>query len=297
MKYEQERAKAKRAKERARLRKQQAKPPMPDPESDHDQEVNEQQQQNRDTGDDESYSNPVDLIPSDEIHQYQNHPLAVDRRRQQEQQLHHQQSQQHHRNPPPAASLHQHQLSNQSFDENYSNPVDLISSTGDSRQSRPKAMVNSQRAVGASFGRHEEDEIYYLPVANESRDGVHGASVARPNHLDIRGRYGTLKNIPPKYVTYTNIPFRPFEPENIAAAIDPTYDHQQQHQLHYSGGKKASTTPLSVPSTAGTPSSLPDFLDHSSTSPVPPYMPIQGTRRNMNDGKKKKSAKEKCTHQ
>lgn len=77
--------------------------------------------------------------------------------------------------------------------------------------------------------------------------------------------------------------------ENIAVVIDPTYD--QQHANN--SGNNHIKTPTASPST------LPDFLEQSS-SPVPPYMPIQGTRRNTGnismDNKKKKS-KDKCTHQ
>lgn len=77
--------------------------------------------------------------------------------------------------------------------------------------------------------------------------------------------------------------------ENIAAVIDPTY------------GSVAGTTggkpPAASPSGLTTPSTLPDFLDQSS-SPVPPYMPIQGTRRgNLSVDNKKKKSKDKCTHQ
>lgn len=43
---------------------------------------------------------------------------------------------------------------------------------------------------------------------------------------------------------------------------------------------------------------LKDILEYSepSSSPVPPYMPIQGTRRTTSLDKKKKT-KDKCTHQ
>lgn len=99
--------------------------------------------------------------------------------------------------------------------------------------------------------------------------------------------------------------------DNIAAAIDPTYD---QH-LH----RHTPSTPLSQGATAVGSPSLPDFLDHSvmqhhakmggsaaagaavanssNSGPVPPYMPIQGTRRNGAEEAKKKRSKDKCTHQ
>lgn len=78
--------------------------------------------------------------------------------------------------------------------------------------------------------------------------------------------------------------------ENIAAVIDPTYDQQQNLNTSERNHNK---TPTASPST------LPDFLEQSS-SPVPPYMPIQGTRRNTGNismDNKKKKTKDKCTHQ
>lgn len=63
--------------------------------------------------------------------------------------------------------------------------------------------------------------------------------------------------------------------------------HHQQHQQHNIIG-------------AGT------NITGNNGSPVPPYMPIQGTRRNgsaadgsisASDGKKKHKQKDKCTHQ
>lgn len=168
---------------------------MPDPEPDQE-EQSEELTPNRSNDDDESYSNPVDLIPADEIHQYQNHPLASSDRwhqQQQQQSLQQQQQQQSHNQiktkPPLSTSMHQHQLSNHSFDENYSNPVDLIHSTGESSH---KASVNVQRQTG-SFGRDNSrdiDQIYHLPVA---QGGDVAAAASRPNHLDIRGRYAKIK--------------------------------------------------------------------------------------------------------
>lgn len=76
--------------------------------------------------------------------------------------------------------------------------------------------------------------------------------------------------------------------DNIAAVIDPTY-------------------PISTPSSAtplgGPTGILPAHLDYTSTehnsAPVPPYMPIQGTRRTngISQPEKKKKSKDKCTHQ
>lgn len=87
-------------------------------------------------------------------------------------------------------------------------------------------------------------------------------------------------------------PPRPPKPDrdelgnNIATVIDPTYIES----------KGSPTTPNSSIQ-HNQPTNLPDFLNQSS-SPVPPYMPIQGTRRNISlDNNKKKKVKDKCTHQ
>jgi len=64
--------------------------------------------------------------------------------------------------------------------------------------------------------------------------------------------------------------------------IDPTYN----------GASSSPTTP-------GNSLSPQDYSEYSdqSSSPVPPYMPIQGTRRNTSLENKKKKSKDKCTHQ
>lgn len=186
MLQERERAKAKRAKERARLRKQQqqqqqtAKPALPDPDLTSELVVN------RADHDDISYSNPVDYIQSDDP--FMEPPMpdrrptrtvgasaanggeanAIKRRPYQSNQL-----------AEPSSELLQ-------YDDNYSNPVDLISSSGGSdamasRNTRQqlRVSVNVQRQTG-SFGPAgndidgDVDDIYHLPV-HESRQTPHGA--------------------------------------------------------------------------------------------------------------------------
>lgn len=74
--------------------------------------------------------------------------------------------------------------------------------------------------------------------------------------------------------------------DNIALPIDPNF-------------------PIPTPSTAtplgGPTGILPAHLDYTSaeSTPVPPYMPIQGTRRTngISQPEKKKKTKDKCTHQ
>lgn len=76
--------------------------------------------------------------------------------------------------------------------------------------------------------------------------------------------------------------------DNIAAVIDPTYPN---------GALTSSMT------TGGHTGVLPTHLDYKATdhnaNPVPPYMPIQGTRRSnaVSQSDKKKKSKDKCTHQ
>lgn len=193
MLQERERAKAKRAKERARQRKQQqqqqqqsAKPALPDPDLTSDHVV---KLANAD-GDDISYSNPVDYIQSDDPFM---EPPMPDRRPT--------------RTGGASAAnggeasaskrrpYHSNQLAEPSgdqqhasiYDENYSNPVDLISSSGGvdggmaSRNPRQqlRVSVNVQRQTG-TFGPASNDvdvdvdDIYHLPV-HESRQPPHGA--------------------------------------------------------------------------------------------------------------------------
>ncbi|XP_055550720.1 uncharacterized protein LOC129733135 [Wyeomyia smithii] len=151
-------------------------------------------------------------------------------------------------------------------EDSYSNPIDMIRH----QKSAPnfKLSANVQRLV--ENGR-KEDDIYVLPVAEREE----GRSPKRPNHLDIRGaRAGVTRS------QYTD--------DNIAARIDPTYN-------------SSGTSPLNSSSmTASTLSSPPDILEFSdpgSSSPVPPYMPIQGTRRNNSADNKKRKSKERCAQQ
>lgn len=73
--------------------------------------------------------------------------------------------------------------------------------------------------------------------------------------------------------------------ENIATVIDPTYP--------------VTTPTLSTASATQLPAHLEYAAPEHSSSPVPPYMPIQGTRRTnlVSQPDKKKKSKDKCTHQ
>lgn len=154
------------------------------------------------------------------------------------------------------------------YDVNYSNPIDLVRST-----SRSPTSSGAGSKQSGNY-RHDED-MYERPINDVEYNGP-----KRPNNLDIR------------HVNRPQQPPRPPKPDrdefgNIATVIDPTYVES----------KGSPTTPSSSIQ-HNQPTNLPDFLDQSS-SPVPPYMPIQGTRRNISlDNNKKKKGKDKsCTHQ
>lgn len=185
--------------------------------------------------DGDSYSTPIDLLPTGEGPQFI-------------------------RNNP---NVHDSYLQSE---ENYSNPVDMIRKDGAQQKIIEK----------------REDEIYVLPVsatANPNLDN-HPTPI-RPNQLDLRGPLN-----------------RPSQPrghasndgcDNIAAMIDPTYQT--------CGNSPNVTTPSSHQGGGLSPQDVSEYSDQSS-SPVPPYMPIQGQRRNNSSlENKKKKNKDKCTHQ
>lgn len=160
----QERAKAKRAKERARLKKQQQqqqqqtpKPPLPDPDL--------TAAHVRHDSDDNSYSNPVDFIQSDDpfidARQQQHQP----ERRQRPQYLSNQMPE------PNPNTLDVVQSSSPAaattpVDENYSNPVDLIG--GNRRTAVGNVRVNVQRQTSTYEHESDVDDIYQLPVNERS---------------------------------------------------------------------------------------------------------------------------------
>ncbi|KAG4069794.1 hypothetical protein HA402_006809 [Bradysia odoriphaga] len=152
------------------------------------------------------------------------------------------------------------------YDANYSNPVDLIRST-----SRSPTSSGSKQSANHRY----DDDMYERPINDVEYNGP-----KRPNNLDIR------------HLNRPHQPARPPKPDrdelgNIATVIDPTYVES----------KGSPTTPNSIAQHNQAPN-LPDFLDQSSSSVPPPYMPIQGTRRNISlDNNKKKKGKDKCTHQ
>lgn len=142
-------------------------------------------------------------------------------------------------------------------EDSYSNPIDMIRS----QKSAPnfKLSANVQRLV--ENGR-KEDDIYVLPIS----ENVDSRSPQRPNHLDVRG-IGNL---------------------STGSRIDPTYS--------ISGTSPINSSSMTASSLSSPPDIL-EFSDPGSSSPVPPYMPIQGTRRNNSADNKKRKSKERCAQQ
>lgn len=81
--------------------------------------------------------------------------------------------------------------------------------------------------------------------------------------------------------------------DNIATVIDPTYPTSA------STPSTVASTPLNTNGPVIPPTHAEYNASELGSSPVPPYMPIQGTRRNnmVSQPDKKKKSKDKCTHQ
>lgn len=275
MLQERERAKAKRAKERARLKKEMQKQQQTNGGAldtsveEADQPPSLEQHHDPEHADADSYSSPIDMLSS--------HDVSYTRRNEQ--------------SPPNSISpiqqyYHQHQNSNSSHgshgtgshqyrgapqpinEENYSNPVDMI------KQQKTKGLKKPPAPLPIDIIGRCENDIYVFPVDQEYQ------GPPRPNHLEIRG----MLNRP--------APPRAHLPEDTLGG------HNNQ-SFSYS----PSSTPTNSMSTPGTSLTPPDltleYPDQSldSGSPVPPYMPIQGTRRNASLENKKKKSKDRCAQQ
>ncbi len=209
--------------------------------------------------DGDSYSDPIDLIPNTDVSK----SGQPNRNHPNAQQMGNaQQIQAHNMYYQDAVNL---------YDVNYSNPVDLVRSTSRS----PTSAAGSKQ----SGNYRHDDDMYERPINNVEYNGPR-----RPNNLDIR--HMNRPHQPTRPPKPSTIEHRDELGNNIATVIDPTYIESKGSPTTQNG---------SIPQNQ--PTNLPDFLDQSS-SPVPPYMPIQGTRRNISlDNNKKKKAKDKCTHQ
>lgn len=213
MLQEREKAKAKRAKERARQKR----------------ELMKQQQQQQINGEHDpegdSYSNPVDMLPSNDA--------QFNRRYQQ--------------SPDGGHSNYQHQK---------------------------QSSYNSQSS-GGSYHQHANDDSYSNPVDMMTTPPLHQRGLQRPNQLEIRGQIN--RPHPPR----AHLP----EDQNIAAMIDPTYATPSPPSTNVSPMK-------------ATPPDILEYCEKSGDEPsaVPPYMPIQGTRRTSSKDNRKKQ-KERCNQQ
>lgn len=121
---------------------------------------------------------------------------------------------------------------------------------GDENYSNP---VDYLREQGARLAQNQKsiEELYAQPISKRH------SSPQRPTHLELKGPLN--RPAPAK----AHLPDYPSE--NIAAAIDPTYAQLQ---------------PYNRRSPTHTPASLDRDYDEYMDSPQPPpYMPIQGTRR------------------
>lgn len=181
--------------------------------------------------------------------------------------------------------------------DSYSDPIDLIAHREHAKQQayRPGEYVHSKQSSGASRDSYiYSDENYSNPV-DMLRSSV-GSNVSRPSAATPEGNgepalpppcrqqksesRGAINKPPPRIPTSNGA-------DNIAAVIDPTYLN----------------VGVNVANTKQTPTSiLPAHLDYTAgatANPVPPYMPIQGTRRTnaVAQSDKKKRNKDKCTHQ
>ncbi|XP_053673118.1 uncharacterized protein LOC128723406 [Anopheles nili] len=189
-------------------------------------------------------------------------------------------------------------------DENYSNPVDMIKQQKQQQQllfqqqqllqqqqqqrggPNLKLSANVQRLV--ENGR-KEDEIYVLPVSQEDHPAVDLQSAPRSPQrpgtqlLDGRSVNGT------RVVAPSGSRNQYLDDTNIATKIDPTFGGVG----HSPTSTGTSSSAVNIPQ----PDIL-EFSDPGSSSPVPPpYMPIQGTRRNNSAEGKKRKSKERCAQQ
>lgn len=132
----------------------------------------------------------------------------------------------------------------------------------DENYSNPLDMIRREPTPnqwGNQRSMGSEDNIYTQPVS------ALNSGKFSPDQQSMRPTYLNLDNV----TIPSNINVRVTGP----AQVDPMYND-------------------------GARSPTPEYIDKISTSPVPPYMPIQGTRRNpLPEIKKKKSKETKCAQQ
>ncbi|XP_032592348.2 uncharacterized protein LOC6562034 isoform X6 [Drosophila grimshawi] len=174
--------------------------------------------------------------------------------------------------------------------EAYSNPIDVLNNsreqrqpngtltngslTRDSSSSTHGSMQRQQRqaAAAASSLTRGEDDIYTLPV-DSCRLAGNGQ---RPISLHLAAE--TVQQLQQQQQQQHNSMTRSENYGSEAGSHDSTLSSGHDVSPHMKYSKSGNFDP--------------------SSSPTPPYMPIQGTRRsNSSEDRKKKSKDNKCTHQ
>lgn len=208
---------------------------------------------------DDSYSNPADLLPSPH-----NSDLTHNLLKQPQ---------------------HQPDITNHTEDDfNYSFPVDVLPS---------KNYSSLKQNYDSKFNQDTKILNAHCSTLPEKLNAVR--TPVRPTQLDLK-----FSNNPNK-VKYSELEFvdNPSQHVNIAMAIDPTYTRRNHHGTTYYDTSSGTVTTSTSSSSPGITLPPLDTIEHESeTSPVPPYMPIQGQRRTASlEKKSKKKSKDACKQQ
>ncbi|XP_018320863.1 J domain-containing protein DDB_G0295729 [Agrilus planipennis] len=194
-------------------------------------------------------------------------------------------------------------------DESYSDPVDLIPNPAPSENVVIKTPLVGPSddivsySLPADVVKGDNQFKHRLPTSafketNNSPDCIQESNIqlsspSRPTNLSLKSvsrKHGTNDNNGDSPPSQNESPSK--QMSNIAIAIDPTYNRRSQHFSRSSKG-----SPSVAPSSTSS-SSSPNTFEEQETSPVPPYMPIQGQRRTSSLEKKhKKKVKDGCKQQ
>ncbi|XP_055296042.1 inner centromere protein A [Sitodiplosis mosellana] len=173
-----------------------------------------------------------------------------------------------------------HSDSNDIEHDSYSDPIDLINARENAKQLyQAGEYFHSKQSSGASRDSLFNDENYSNPV-----DSLRNAALNDSNHNASPPR-------PSKKVSSKQP--RPKSNESID-----NMEQIQQPNSSSSGPNSSIPTP-SNESQNFLPAHLKYTTPDQNSNPIPPYMPIQGVRRNgnMQSDKKKKPKDNRCTHQ
>lgn len=253
---ERERAKAKRAKEKAKQRAIAKK-----------QQLLEQEQQNMNQIlPDDSYSNPIDLLPQRTV-------------------LH---------------SIPQKNMQLVTEDDtNYCFPVDVLPARYDTNPKQYSPVKQSEGRYDRINGGPSS-----LCEITDLSDNI--PPPVRPTQLDLRSpltqkvykpRFPdpVIDDMPRESAEQSPSPSK--QHMNIAMAIDPTYPRRTMQSPPSYDTTSSTVTTSTSSSSSGLVLPTPD-LTEDDHSPVPPYMPIQGQRRTASlEKKSKRKAKDGCKQQ